>query len=203
MIWYSLNSKASLSMKLVSLEDPGGSQGFSEAVLQGNLSIFKESEHGQEQQRHHHVLAGPHKDEMSELFGVVSIGLFGSYARGEAREDSDIDIAIELRPDKNKILEQLLWYQALSRSRVRQDGGSGDRGHLETSGAGDGRQGNHSCLSVRIFSTVRTFSSPVLPSCHMFRASPLMFLCRTAGLEGWGLSMSPKLYAWKSGAVHQ
>lgn len=39
-----------------------------------------------------------HKDELAERFGVVSVGLFGSYARGEAREDSDIDIAIELRP---------------------------------------------------------------------------------------------------------
>ncbi len=37
-----------------------------------------------------------HKDEMAQRFGVVKIGLFGSYARGDAREDSDIDIAIEL-----------------------------------------------------------------------------------------------------------
>lgn len=44
-----------------------------------------------------------HKDEMAQRFGVVSIGLFGSYARGEAREDSDIDIAIELRPDSKSL----------------------------------------------------------------------------------------------------
>ena len=37
-----------------------------------------------------------HKDEMAERFGVIKIGLFGSYARGEAQEDSDIDIAIEM-----------------------------------------------------------------------------------------------------------
>ena len=37
-----------------------------------------------------------HKAEMAQRFGVVKIGLFGSYARGEAREDSDIDIAIEV-----------------------------------------------------------------------------------------------------------
>lgn len=37
-----------------------------------------------------------HKDEMEQRFGVVKIGLFGSYARGDAREDSDIDIAIEM-----------------------------------------------------------------------------------------------------------
>ena len=44
-----------------------------------------------------------HKVEMTERFGVVSLGLFGSYARGEAREDSDIDIAIELRPEKKSL----------------------------------------------------------------------------------------------------
>lgn len=37
-----------------------------------------------------------HKQEMHDRFGVTKIGLFGSYARGEAREDSDIDVAIEL-----------------------------------------------------------------------------------------------------------
>ncbi len=38
-----------------------------------------------------------HKPELQERFGVVSIGLFGSYARGEARLDSDIDIAVEMQ----------------------------------------------------------------------------------------------------------
>jgi len=41
-----------------------------------------------------------HKQEMHERFGVIKIGLFGSYARGEAREDSDIDIAVELTGDR-------------------------------------------------------------------------------------------------------
>lgn len=44
-----------------------------------------------------------HKDEMAQRFGVVSVGLFGSYARGEAREDSDIDIAIEIRSEKKSL----------------------------------------------------------------------------------------------------
>ena len=44
-----------------------------------------------------------HKDEMAERFGVVSIGLFGSYARGEAHEDSDIDIAIEIISEKKSL----------------------------------------------------------------------------------------------------
>ena len=49
------------------------------------------------------ILLKAHKDELAQRFGVVSIGLFGSYARGEAREDSDIDIAIELPPDKKSL----------------------------------------------------------------------------------------------------
>lgn len=36
-----------------------------------------------------------HRQTMAEM-GVVKIGLFGSYARGDAREDSDIDIAVEI-----------------------------------------------------------------------------------------------------------
>jgi predicted nucleotidyltransferase len=38
-----------------------------------------------------------HKLEFEEKFGVIKIGLFGSYVRGEARDDSDIDIAVELK----------------------------------------------------------------------------------------------------------
>jgi hypothetical protein len=41
-----------------------------------------------------------HKQEMYERFGVIKIGLFGSYARGDARGDSDIDIAVELSGDR-------------------------------------------------------------------------------------------------------
>lgn len=37
-----------------------------------------------------------HKSELEDRFGVVKIGLFGSYARGEAKEDSDVDVAVEL-----------------------------------------------------------------------------------------------------------
>jgi predicted nucleotidyltransferase len=41
-----------------------------------------------------------HKDDFENNFGVLKIGLFGSYARNAARDDSDIDIAVELKtPD--------------------------------------------------------------------------------------------------------
>lgn len=34
--------------------------------------------------------------EIREKYGITSIGVFGSYARGEAGPESDIDIIIEL-----------------------------------------------------------------------------------------------------------
>ena len=37
-----------------------------------------------------------HKRELENKFGLTKIGLFGSYARGEANKNSDIDIAVEL-----------------------------------------------------------------------------------------------------------
>ncbi|CAA6817677.1 MAG: DNA polymerase beta domain protein region [uncultured Sulfurovum sp.] len=40
-----------------------------------------------------------HKEEFFQKFGLVKLGLFGSFVREEAHEDSDIDIIIEL--DKN------------------------------------------------------------------------------------------------------
>ncbi len=39
------------------------------------------------------------KGELSEL-GIQHIGLFGSYARGEQSNESDIDILIDLAPDQ-------------------------------------------------------------------------------------------------------
>jgi predicted nucleotidyltransferase len=41
-----------------------------------------------------------HKADFASEFSVRKLGIFGSYARNEAREDSDIDIVVELeKPD--------------------------------------------------------------------------------------------------------
>jgi predicted nucleotidyltransferase len=40
-----------------------------------------------------------HKEELAG-FGVYSIGLFGSFARGEEREDSDIDFFVQFDKEK-------------------------------------------------------------------------------------------------------
>jgi len=36
-----------------------------------------------------------HKSELAERFGVSEIGIFGSVVRGEARDDSDVDVLVE------------------------------------------------------------------------------------------------------------
>ena len=36
-----------------------------------------------------------HKDELKKQYGVKEIGIFGSFVRGEAKEDSDVDILVE------------------------------------------------------------------------------------------------------------
>lgn len=40
------------------------------------------------------ALLAQHKPTLAQRFGVVSLRLFGSYARDMAREDSDVDILV-------------------------------------------------------------------------------------------------------------
>ena len=47
-----------------------------------------------------------HKEVFFERYGVTKIGLFGSYARDEAKEKSDIDIFTEM-PAKFDLLVEL------------------------------------------------------------------------------------------------
>ena len=36
-----------------------------------------------------------HKEELCKKYNIVSIGVFGSYARGEATPESDVDVLVE------------------------------------------------------------------------------------------------------------
>ena len=36
-----------------------------------------------------------HKGTLKDKFGVIEIGLFGSYTRGNQKKDSDVDILVE------------------------------------------------------------------------------------------------------------
>ncbi len=40
-----------------------------------------------------------HKQEFKEKYEIEKIGLFGSYARGEENQESDIDIFVKMKPD--------------------------------------------------------------------------------------------------------
>ena len=40
-----------------------------------------------------------HEKELKEKYGVKEIGIFGSYLRGEAKEESDLDILVEFDPE--------------------------------------------------------------------------------------------------------
>lgn len=59
-------------------------------------------------------ILGEHKQELSTKYGITRLGIFGSVARGEAIETSDVDIVVEMPPDLFQMvhmkeeLEQLL-----------------------------------------------------------------------------------------------
>lgn len=53
-----------------------------------------------------------HKQEFMDSYGVTKIGIFGSAARDELQETSDIDIAIEMIPEK-KNLQNFLGFKRL------------------------------------------------------------------------------------------
>ncbi len=42
------------------------------------------------------------KEELNKRFGVRKMALFGSYARDEATDESDIDLLVEMEPSAQK-----------------------------------------------------------------------------------------------------
>uniref|UniRef100_A0A7C4U2L3 Nucleotidyltransferase n=1 Tax=Caldisericum exile TaxID=693075 RepID=A0A7C4U2L3_9BACT len=53
-------------------------------------------------------ILGEHKEEIRERYGVVIVGIFGSYTRDDQKETSDVDILVELeKPIGLKFFE--LW----------------------------------------------------------------------------------------------
>ncbi len=51
-----------------------------------------------------------HKPVLQEM-GVQRIGLFGSFAKGTQRPDSDIDILVEMEPSFMKLMSVLLFLE--------------------------------------------------------------------------------------------
>lgn len=60
-------------------------------------------------------ILGNYKKEYAERYGILTIGVFGSIARGEGKEDSDVDVVLRIaEPDlfmlagiKNDLEERL------------------------------------------------------------------------------------------------
>ena len=50
------------------------------------------------------------KSYLTKEFGVVNIGLFGSFARGQSGRDSDIDLLVELKEPRFDYLAGLQVY---------------------------------------------------------------------------------------------
>jgi predicted nucleotidyltransferase len=42
------------------------------------------------------MIIAEHKEEIRQKYGIVILGVFGSYARGEQKETSDVDILVKV-----------------------------------------------------------------------------------------------------------
>ena len=52
------------------------------------------------------VILEKHKEELRKKYGIEEIGIFGSYLGVKQKEDSDIDILVEFKPEaKMSLLE--------------------------------------------------------------------------------------------------
>jgi len=61
-----------------------------------------------------------HQQEIKERFGIRHLALFGSYARGEATEESDVDLVIREAIRKNGFLraKAMRYLSELTKKRV-------------------------------------------------------------------------------------
>jgi len=44
------------------------------------------------------IILRDNKERFAEKYGVTKLGLFGSFARNEATEESDVDVCVEMPP---------------------------------------------------------------------------------------------------------
>lgn len=61
-----------------------------------------------------------HKKEICDKYNVIEIGVFGSYARGEQRKRSDVDILIEFEetPDVYQLIDLEDYLQKILKKKV-------------------------------------------------------------------------------------
>jgi predicted nucleotidyltransferase len=78
------------------------------------------------------------KVRFAEQYGVTKLGLFGSFARNEATEESDVDVCVEMPPDSDRMFylrEEIMektsrpvdlvrvrrWMDSLLKKRIKRD----------------------------------------------------------------------------------
>lgn len=54
-----------------------------------------------------------HAEELKTRFGIRSLRLFGSVARGEHQEGSDVDVCVEMAPSLYQLVSLKQWLEAL------------------------------------------------------------------------------------------
>jgi len=61
-----------------------------------------------------------HRQELEERFGICSLAIFGSVARGDAGPESDVDILVEFRetPGLSQYMGLKFWLEDRLRRRV-------------------------------------------------------------------------------------
>ncbi|WJI09973.1 nucleotidyltransferase family protein [Methanobacterium sp. CWC-01] len=60
-----------------------------------------------------------HEQEIKDRYSVSKIGVFGSYARGEEKESSDVDVLVEFEePTYNNFIELIFFLEELLDRKV-------------------------------------------------------------------------------------
>ena len=62
-----------------------------------------------------------HKNDFKAEYNITKIGIFGSFARNEQNEESDIDILLEFEPDTRNIYEKKNKLKEYLRSNFHRD----------------------------------------------------------------------------------
>ena len=85
-----------------------------------------------------------HRPALAERFGVVELAVFGSFARDEATDESDLDILV--RFEHSPELASLLRRPVLPGRPAATTGGTGDPGGRAGRNASAGGTGGRGCV---------------------------------------------------------
>lgn len=62
-----------------------------------------------------------HKDDFKEKYKIVTLGIFGSFARDEQNEKSDIDILVEFEDNTDELFEKKAAVKVLLKEKFERE----------------------------------------------------------------------------------